>query len=160
MNKINEVSSAKARRDPDVVFSFLVEIDGISCASFIEAHGLEYKAEPVSFHEGGNPRHKVNLIGPGSFMPLVLKKGFFAHSGEFFEWMNNTMNSQDQKVQRATISVVLRSADGEETGRYNIFGAFITRYSGPSFNATDSSIAVEEVEIAYDNFEYESADKR
>jgi len=147
----------KERTDPDVPFSFFVEIDGIQCAKFREAQGLEWRAEPVQFYEGGNSRHKVSLVGQGTFSPLTLKKGFFAKSSEFFDWMKAIMDGGDKKVSRATISVVAQDAAGNEVGRFNVYGAFMTRYQGPAFNAMDSAIAVEEIEIVYDYFEYEPA---
>ncbi len=147
------------RLDPDIPFSFFVEIDGIQCAKFREAQGLEWRAEPVQFYEGGNYRHKVSLVGQGTFSPLTLKKGFFAAASELFDWMNAIMDGGDKKMKRATISVVVQDAAGNETGRYNVYGAFMTRYTGPSFNAMDNAIAVEEIEIAYDYFEYKPAGK-
>ncbi len=148
---------ATGRKDPDVQFSFYVEVDGIRCARFREAQGLEWRADPVQFHEGGNHRHKVSLVGQGAFTPLTLKKGFFAASSEFFDWMSAIMDAGQSQVKRATISVVIQNAAGDEIGRYNLFGAFMTRYAGPAFNAMDSAIAVEEIEIAYDDFEYKPA---
>ena len=144
------------RTDPDVQFSFFVEIDGIQCVKFTEAKGLEWKAEPVSFHEGGNFRHKVNLVGPGSFSPLVLKKGFFSASGEFFEWIDSIMNPGKTKVKRASMSVVACDAEGTELARYNLYGAIMTRYSGPGFDANQSAVGFEEIEITYDHFEFEA----
>jgi phage tail-like protein len=151
----NGNGGSSGRSDPDIPFSFFVEIDGIQCVKFREVRGLEWQAEPVQFYEGGNFRHKVSLIGQGSFTPLVLKKGFFGASGEFFDWLNALMNPGKDPIKRATISVVIRSDAGEETGRFNLFGAFMTRYAGPGFNAMENAVAFEEVEIVYDYFEYE-----
>ena len=148
-----------SRTDPDIPFSFFVEIDGIQCAKFREAQGLEWRADPVQFYEGGNHRHKVSLVGQGVFSPLTLKKGFFAASSEFFDWMNAIMNSGGDSVKRATISIVVQDAAGNEVGRYNVYGAFMNRYTGPAFNAMDSAIAFEEIEIVYDYFEYAPAGK-
>ena len=140
------------RADPDVGFSFYVEIDGIRCVKFREAHGLEWRSEVESFYEGGNPRHKINLVGKGTFSPLVLKKGYFSASGEFFKWFDGIMGRGP--VERVTVSIVALSDSGEEAGRFNFFGAFMSRYAGPSFNAMDSSVAFEEIEITYDYFEF------
>lgn len=140
------------RADPDVGFAFYVEIDGIRCAKFREARGLEWRSEVESFYEGGNHRYKVNLVGKGTFSPLVLKKGFFATSGEFFYWFDNVMGRGP--VQRVTVSIVSLNPAGEEVGRFNFYGAFMSKYIGPQFNATESSLAFEEIEITYDYFEF------
>ncbi|HOI11607.1 MAG TPA: phage tail protein [Myxococcota bacterium] len=148
---------ASSRTDPDVPFSFIVEIGGVQYGQFREIQGLEWRADPVQFYEGGNYRHKVTLVGQGSFTPLTLKKGFFASTGEFYDWMNDVMDSGGEKVKRVTIGIIVRNEAREEIGRFDVYGAILTRYAGPSFNAMDSAIAVEEIEIAYDYFEYKPA---
>lgn len=148
------------RGDPEVTYAFRVEIDGIAWARFQEVRGLEWKAETVSFYEGGNPAYKVNLVGPGSFSPLTLKKGFFAVCSPFYEWMREIMNGAprpggDGKGDtRRTMSIVIFDRKGQEIGRYNIYGAFMSKYVGPGFNANESAVAFEEIEITYDYFEY------
>jgi phage tail-like protein len=150
-------TGGKGRADPDIPFSFFVEIDGIRCVKFREASGLEWKADPESFNEGGNNAGQVHLVGRGSFTPLKLKKGFFAASGEFYDWMKSLMDGGSTAIKRATVSVVVQNEAGDELGRFDLFGAFMTRYVGPGFNAMDGSVAFEEVEIVYDRFEYKPA---
>lgn len=143
------------RTDPNIPFSFYVEIGGIRCVKFTEARGLNWKAEPVTFREGGNNRHAVNLIGPGSFTPLEIKKGFFAASDEFFQWMNNTLSWGHAPVERVNLSVVVNNDAGEEVARFNLYGAWVSEYKGPEFNATSSGqLAFESVTIQYDWFEF------
>jgi phage tail-like protein len=142
------------RGDPDVAFSFYVEIDNIRCVKVREIRGLEWKAETVSFYQGGNHAYKVNLIGPGSFTPLVLKRGFFSTSSEFFDWMKRTMSGSKEKVERKSLAVVIQNEAGEEIARYNVFGAFISRYVGPNLVGTESQIGFEEIEIVYDYFDF------
>lgn len=153
--KVNQYGTMIGRVDPDVTYTFYVEIDGIRCVKFTEARGLEWKAETVSFYEGGNPAYKVNLVGPGSFTPLTLKKGFFAASSEFFKWFQAIMDGGRTPVNRVTVSLVILDRAGEEVGRYNFFRAFMSKYVGPGFNATENAIAFEEAEITYDYFTYE-----
>lgn len=142
------------RTDPDVAFTFYVEIDGIRCVKFAEARGLEWKADPVQFYEGGNYRHKVSLVGQGSFSPLQLRKGFFAASGEFYQWMSSIMNPGRSPVNRVTVSLVVLNQAGDEVGRFNLYRAFMVKYSGPGFNAMENAIAFEEIEIVYDWFDF------
>ena len=147
-------SGRSSRADPDVGFSFQVEIDGIRCGKFREARGLEWRSDPVQFYEGGNNTHKVSLIGPGSFTPLVLKKGFFSSNSEFFDWMKALLDGGKKELKRVTVSVLVRNEQGSEISRFDLFGAFMTRYAGPGFNGMDNQVAVEEIEIQYDRFEY------
>jgi phage tail-like protein len=150
-------SGGPGRADPDIPFSFFVEIDGIRCVKFREASGLEWRADPDSFNEGGNNAGQVHLVGRGTFTPLRLKKGFFGASGEFYDWMKALMDGGSTAIKRATVSVVVQNEAGDEIGRFDLFGAFMTRYAGPGFNAMDSQVAFEEVEIVYDRFEFKPA---
>ena len=143
------------RIDPDTVFTFRVEIDGIMSASFRSASGLEWAMEVQSFYQGGENTHKVNLIGKGNFTPLKLKKGFFSATSEFFNWMKFLMNPGGSSIHRATISLVILADDGStEVGRFNLYNAFMSKYTGPAMDASQNDIAFEEVEIHYDYFEY------
>jgi len=142
------------RSDPDIPFSFWVEIDGIRCTKFREARGLEWKSDVVSFYEGGNHQNKVNLVGPGSFSPLVLKRGYFASQGEFFEMMKATVGLTAGAMKRVSMSIVSCNDQGDEIGRFNFYNAFISKYQGPGFNAMENSIAFEEVQITFDYFDF------
>ncbi|NUN13938.1 MAG: phage tail protein [Myxococcales bacterium] len=145
------------RTDPDVQFCFFIEIDGLQTVKFTEASGLEWTVETESFNEGGNNLHKVNLIGQGSFKPLVIKKGFYAGNGEFFTWLKTQMDPSIPTV-RSNVSVVIMNEAGDEIGRYNLYNAFCTKYQGPTFNAKQSEIGFEEIEISYDWFEFHPGD--
>jgi phage tail-like protein len=57
-------------------------------------------------------------------------------------------------VQRKTMSVVVLNDAGNEVGRYNLFGAYVSKYTGPNFEAKTDDIAFEEIEICYDYYDY------
>jgi phage tail-like protein len=124
---------------------------------FTECNGIEWSVETESFFEGGNNRNKVHLIGQGSFKPLVLKKGFYSNNGEFFNWLK-TQQDSGSSIGRTNIALVVSDDAQNEVCRFQFFNAFCSRYQGPSFNAKQSEIAFEEVEIIYDWFEMKPGD--
>ena len=67
-----------ARVDPYRNFNFLVEIDGIAQASFIECSGLETTTEVIETREGGNNTTMVKLPGKTSYSDITLKWGLTA----------------------------------------------------------------------------------
>lgn len=148
------VYAAKDRVDPDVAFSFYVEIDGIQCVKFTEFDGIEWKMETLSFYEGGNYRSKVNLLGPTSYSPLTLKKGFFSTGSEFFVWFKRLLDP-GTPVNRVTVSLVIQDRKTNEIARYNFYNAFMSKYNGPGMQAKSSEIAFETIEITYDYFEFQ-----
>jgi phage tail-like protein len=146
------------RKDPDVQFCFYVEISGIQTAKFAECSGIEWTIQTESFWEGGNNRNKRHLIGQGSFKPLVLKKGFFAGNSEFFQLVRDQQNPA-MKPGRTNPAVVIMDEAGEEIGRFHFYNAICTRYQGPNFNARQSEIAFEEIELTYEWFDFQPGDK-
>ena len=114
---LNALMGLFGRTDPDINFSFYVEIDGIRCVKFAEARGLEWKMEPVQFYEGGNYRYKVSLPGPTSFSPLVLKRGYFSSGSEFYTWMRSVTDPSNKKLKDATVSLVVLSDSSSEVAR-------------------------------------------
>jgi phage tail-like protein len=56
-------------------------------------------------------------------------------------------------VQRQDGTVILRDENQKDVMRWNISRAWPTKYTGPSFNATNNEIAFESVEIAYESME-------
>ena len=145
--------------DPEASFNFVLEVGNVWVGGCRSISGLEWSVETESFHQGGENRHKVNLVGKASFSPLKLKRGFFAKGSPFFEWMKS-MLSPNRSFKRETISVIVLADDGQtEVGRFNLYNAFMSKYSGPSLDAGSSQIAFEEIEIVYDYFDYVPASK-
>ena len=149
-------SSRRQLDDPNVNYGFTIRIDQFEVGRFQEANGIEWTVAKESFQEGGNNHHQVNLIGQGTFKPLVLKRGMLATDTEFFTWLTEQMDPSAAYTRRQ-ITIDVLDAGGDTLYTYNFEGAFLTRYKGPALNATQSGIAFEELEICYDRFQFEAA---
>lgn len=141
--------------DPNVNYGFVIKIDQFEVGRFHEANGIEWSVSTESFQEGGNNHYQVNLIGQGSFKPLVLKRGMLATDTEFFSWLMEQMNPASPYVRRQMTIDVLDTT-GDTLYTYDFEGAFLTRYKGPVLNASQSGIAFEEMEICYDRFKFKA----
>lgn len=157
VSALNALLFGSGRTDPDIQFCFWLEFDSIQWAKFTEANGIEWTVKTESFSEGGNNMSQVNLLGPASFKPLVLKKGFYAGHAGFYNMMRDQLESP-LGTMRNNISLVVTNEKGDEVGRYDFKGAFVSRYKGPSFNAKQSDLAFEEIEITYDWFVFHPGD--
>jgi phage tail-like protein len=154
---VNAYASAALNNEyPNVGFRFDVEIDGIIAAHFSEASGAEWEMEGEAFHEGGLNFHERRLIGTAKFTPLTLKRGFTPAGSEFFLWMKSTFENREFK--RRNLSIVILNQEGIEVGRLNFKNAFISKYTGPAFNADTNAVGFESVVLKYDYFEYEPRD--
>jgi phage tail-like protein len=143
------------RQDPDLAFHYALEIDGITSASFKECSGVEWEMEVVNLRSGGNNIHEHHLMGPGKFKPLEIKRGFMGGNGEFYHWMKGCVDPFSKSaVKRVTVSLVIFNDEMWEVGRFNFYNCFISKWSGPSMDASNADIAFESMTIQYDWFEF------
>jgi phage tail-like protein len=131
------------RTDPYRGFNFLVEIDGITQAGFRECSGLEVSTDAIDYREGNDPNHVRKLTGLNTYSPLTLTRGI-TDSPELWRWRETVI---DGRAERKNGSVILLDDAGVEKLRWNFSNAWPSRWTGPSFNATDNAVAVESIEI-------------
>jgi phage tail-like protein len=134
------------RVDPYRGFNFLVEMDGITQAGFQECTGLDSQTAIIEYREGADPNHSRKLTGLNSFSAITLKRGV-TDSDELWKWR---LTAVDGKVERKNGSIVLLDESGAEKIRWNFSNAWPTKWTGPAFNSTGNSIAVESLEITHE----------
>jgi phage tail-like protein len=136
-----------ARIDPFRNFNFLVEIDGITQASFIECSGLEATTEVIETREGGNNTTVYKLPGKTAYSDITLKWGVTA-SREMWLWRQGVIEGN---VSRRNGSIVLYDlANRNEVARWNFVNAWPSKWDGPALNAKGNDIAVESLVIAHE----------
>jgi phage tail-like protein len=130
------------RIDPYRGFNFLVEIDQVTSAGFQECGGLDSQTAPIDYREGADGANHVRKIpGLNSFSPISLKRGI-TDSKDLWDWY--------QSGDRRTGAIILLNDKGEEKMRWNFINAWPSKWTGPAFNATGNSIAIESLEIAHE----------
>jgi phage tail-like protein len=134
------------RVDPYRGFNFLVEIDGITQAGFQECSGLDSQTASVDYREGNDPNHARKLTGLNTFSPISLKRGI-TDSDELYKWH---LTAVQGKTERKNGSIVLLDETGAERLRWNFSNAWPSKWTGPSFNSTGNSVAVETLEITHE----------
>lgn len=134
------------RNDPYRGFNFLVEIDGITQAGFQEVSGLDVTTDPVDYREGSDPAHVRKLPGLNKYSPITLKRGI-TDSDELWKWRLTVIEG---KIERRNGSIVLLDTAGSERLRWNFTHAWPSKWTGPSFNSTSSTVAIETLEITHE----------
>jgi phage tail-like protein len=134
------------RVDPYRSFNFLVEIDGITQAGFQECTGLDSQTASIDFRLGDDPMHVRKLTGLNTFSAISLKRGV-TDSDELWRWRLTVV---DGKTERRNGSIVLLDEKGAEKLRWNFTNAWPSKWTGPSFNSTGNSVAVESLEITHE----------
>ncbi|MFT5431191.1 MAG: phage tail-like protein [Myxococcota bacterium] len=149
------------RRDPDLAFSYMVEIDGLSLGMFTEASGIKWSMDIQPIKEGGNNHHQQHLLGRAKFDPLVLKRGFVGGDGMLFDMMHQTFDP-NLPIVRKLVNVVILSRGGsgggllglDEIGRLAFYRCFVKEWTGPTFNTKTNDVAVEQITFCYDYLEF------
>jgi phage tail-like protein len=134
------------RQDPFRGYNFRVELDGITRAGFHEASGLDSDQAPIEYREGTDPLTPRKLPGLVKYSNISLKWGI-AQDTELWDWRQQAM---DGKVTRKNGSVVLMNDAGDEVRRWNFRDGWPTKWTGPTFNATGTDVAIETLDIAHE----------
>jgi phage tail-like protein len=136
--------------DPYRGFRFKVEIAGIQIAAFAEAMVPTTTVETVDYREGTDPVYMRPQSGLTSYGTLSLKKGL-TDSMDLYNWQI-LVSEQGSGASGAkkNISLILMDADGTEKVRWNIINAFPTQYESTGFNAANSEVMVESLELTLD----------
>ena len=134
------------RVDPYSVYNFVVEIDGVSRASFQECSGLDSTQEAGDYREGTDPLTMRKLPGLVTYSAITLKRGITDDS-ELWAWRKKAV---DGKVERKNLSIVLMDDTGEEKLRWNCVNCWPSKWEGPGFNAQANDVAIETLEIAHE----------
>jgi phage tail-like protein len=133
------------RMDPFRNFNFLVEMDGVTQASFIECTGLEDTTEVIETRQGADNVTVYKLPGKTSYGDITLKWGTTS-STELMDWRQGII---DGDVTRRNGSVVLYDLDNQtEVARWNFFNAWPSKWDGPALNAKGNDISIETLVLA------------
>jgi phage tail-like protein len=134
------------RTDPYGAYNFLVEIDGITRAGFRECSGLDSSRDPIEYREGNESLTVRKLPGLAKYSNITLQRGI-TDDAELWAWHKQALDGQ---VERKNFSIVLLDDAREEKVRWNLREAWPTKWTGPSFNATGTEVAIESLEIAHE----------
>lgn len=138
------------RSDPFGAFNFLVQIDGIAQAAFMEVTGMEAEIVPIEYREGGDKTLSVRkLPGLAKYSNIVLKRGITPdHS--LWDWFKQAL---DGNVQRKTLAIILLDDKHQPVVRWAVHDAWPCKYAGPVLNAKTSDVAIETLEICHEGLE-------
>lgn len=114
-------------------------------AGFSEVQGLDAQTEVEEYREGGLNSYVHRLPKGTRYGTIVLRRGM-SSSPELWSWYDQTANGV---ISRKNGSIILLKPNGGELCRWNFFGAFPVRWTGPSLNAASSDVAIESIELAH-----------
>jgi len=123
--------------------------------AFSEVSGLEATMAPKTLREGGRNWGEVQLAGPTSFAPVILKRGI-TEVADLWNWFDvSTRQSNHALRLSGTIDVYHPQDPDKPLLRWRITNALPTRFKGPDLSSTASQVAIEELQLVHEGLELE-----
>jgi phage tail-like protein len=129
-------------------------------AAFNEVTGIEASVDVVEFRQGNaHSLAPVKIPGLVKHGNITLKMGYTIGNG-FKKWIEECVSETRGAMPRKTVTIeLLDIRDGAPNSTYTetkgsilwvLKEAWVTKYSGPDLNASTSEVAIESVELAYE----------
>lgn len=132
---------------------FYVEIESQITASFSECDGLGVQIKKETLLEGGVNEQQRILLGPAEFSDVTLRRGL-SDDPVFWNWISpllsqRTANQALQKHRR-NVNILVFNQAGETMQCWTLIGAVPVAWKSPGLQADSSSMAIEELSLAYE----------
>lgn len=119
-------------------------------AGFQEISGLESSIEIQSYNEGGRNDFTHKFATSTNFGNITFKRGV-ALTPDLWDWFHRVRRGSFGA--RRSIMIAHLDSTGAAAIVWYVQRALPARYSGPSWNAGQSSVAIESLEIAHEGLD-------
>ncbi len=139
---------------PPVGFRFRVKVEGLPELKddmyFQSVSGLSVDIETEEYAEGGENRFKHKLPVRTKFPNLVLKRGFLKNS-KIIKWCQDAIENFEFSPKSIVINLYGEAKNDSETPlvTWKITGAIPVKWAVDEFNAQESKLAMETLELSY-----------
>ena len=123
----------------------LSAIFDVAAGGFSECTGLEMSLKTEDFREGGGNGTVLHFPTRVEWSPITLKKGVAGTT--LWDWHYGFVEGQGRRRDGV---VMLLNSEHLPSNIWYFRRGLPTKYSGPSLNATQNSVAVESVEITHE----------
>ena len=154
-------SEGKGLAYPLTKMNFLVTVDNIQgTAAFNQITGIEATVEPIEFRQGNaHSLAPVKIPGLVKHGNVTLKFGYTLDS-TFKTWIQECVSEVRGEMPRNNVTIELIDINAgapqqkieTPTGTrvWVLTNAWVTKYTAPEFDAKTSDVAIETVELAYE----------
>jgi len=141
------MATGQRAKDPFRGYRFRVQIDGITKAGFREVAGLDSATDAVDYREGDGTTIR-KLAGLQKFSSITLKRGV-TDDMDMWKWRQQVMDGKIGDA-RKNGQVIVLDDEGNEAAEWTFTDGWPAKYTGPSFNATASEVAIDTLEISHE----------
>ena len=154
-------SNGKSLAYPMTKMNFLVTVDGVSgTAAFSEVSGVEATVDVIEFRQGNaDSLAPVKIPGLVKHGNVTLKFGYTLDSA-FKTWIQECVSEVRGEMPRNNVQIEMIDINGGApnskvdsitgTRVWVLTNAWVTKYTAPDLDAKTSDVAIESVEIAYE----------
>jgi phage tail-like protein len=140
------------QQDPLVSAFFTLDFGGKVSGAFRECTGLGSETEVVEEKSSGPDGKLILKKIPGrmKYTNITLKRGITS-TMDMWDWRKLV---EDGSISSARIhcSIIMHSQDGAPMARWDLTNAWPSKLTGPSANATNNEIGIEELEIVHEGY--------
>ena len=148
---------------PLTKMNFLVTVDGVNgIAAFNEVSGVEASVDVIEFRQGNaHSMAPVKIPGLVKHGNVTLKMGYTINSA-FKTWIMECVSETRKEMPRKNVSIELidinggtpatavESSQGDKGRIWVLKNAWVSKYTAPDLNATANEVAIESVELVYE----------
>ncbi|MFB6317224.1 phage tail protein [Saccharicrinis sp. FJH54] len=135
---------------PPLAFHFKVTFNNVEGeTAFQSVDGLTVELETEQVAEGGENRFKHVLPVRSKYPHLVLKRGLITNS-DLIKWCREAL--EDMVIEPTDITISLLNEKHEPLMTWNVAHAYPVKWSVSNFNAEESKLVIETIELTYNYF--------
>jgi phage tail-like protein len=154
-------SNGRGSAYPLTKMNFFVQVDGIDgTAAFSEVTGIESSVDVIEFRQGNaGSMAPVKLPGLVKHGNVTLRFGYTLDSA-FKTWIQECVSETRGQMPRYDVTIELidinpgapntTKTSVEGTRTWTLTNAWVAKYNAPDLDAKTSEVAIESVEIAYE----------
>ena len=141
-----------AKDDPLVSAWFSVEFQGKVTGAFRECTGLGSENEVVEYKASGEKGEYVVRKVPGrlKWNNITLKRGI-TNAMDMWDWRKQVEEGKVEAA-RKNGSIIMYNQSNEPIARWDFVQAWPNKLTGPSANATNNEVGIEELEITHEGY--------
>ena len=142
-----------ADQDPLVSSWFGVEFQGQVVGAFRECTGLGSENEVVEYKASGQKGEYVIKKVPGrlKWNNITLKRGI-TDAMDMWKWRKLVEQGKIGDA-RKNGTITMYNQQGDAIAKWNFTNAWPSKLSGPSANAGNNEVAIEELELTHEGYE-------
>jgi len=142
-----------ADSDPLVTSWFGIEFQGQVKGAFRECTGLGSENEVVEYKASGEKGDFVIHKVPGrmKWNNITLKRGI-TNDMDMWKWRALVERGEIDKA-RTNGTITMFNGEGKPIAKWDFVRAWPSKLTGPSANATNNEVGIEEMEITHEGYE-------